>query len=67
MAGTKNCNFTESSLNGCLCILGLGTNLVTGENLRKTIAMIVESIGEVVLCSSVYQTEPWGFQSENEF
>jgi 2-amino-4-hydroxy-6-hydroxymethyldihydropteridine diphosphokinase len=48
--------------------LGLGTNLGDREeNLRKTIAMIVESIGEVVLCSSVYQTEPWGFQSENEF
>jgi len=48
--------------------LGLGTNLGDREeNLRKTIDMIVESIGEVVLCSSVYQTEPWGFQSENEF
>ncbi|OFY60726.1 MAG: 2-amino-4-hydroxy-6-hydroxymethyldihydropteridine diphosphokinase, partial [Bacteroidetes bacterium RBG_13_42_15] len=48
--------------------LGLGTNLGDREeNLRKAIAMIGESIGTVVLCSSVYQTEPWGFQSENEF
>src|SRR4030043_595504 len=48
--------------------LGLGTNLGDREeNLRKAIAMIGESIGTVVLCSSVYETEPWGFQSENEF
>ena len=48
--------------------IGLGTNLGNREeNLSKAIAMIGEEIGEVVSCSSVYQTEPWGFQSENEF
>jgi 2-amino-4-hydroxy-6-hydroxymethyldihydropteridine diphosphokinase len=48
--------------------LGLGTNLGDREeNLGKAIAMIGETIGDVVLSSSVYQTEPWGFQSENEF
>ena len=48
--------------------LGLGTNLGNREeNLCKAIAMIGEKIGEVVSCSSVYETEPWGFQSENEF
>lgn len=48
--------------------LGLGTNLGNREEyLCKAIAMIGEKIGEVVSCSSVYETEPWGFQSENEF
>ena len=48
--------------------LGLGTNLGDREeNLKKAIAMIGENIGEIVSISSVYETEPWGFQSENEF
>ena len=51
-----------------LVFLGLGTNLGDrGENLKKAIAMIGEKVGTVVSCSSVYETEPWGFQSENEF
>jgi 2-amino-4-hydroxy-6-hydroxymethyldihydropteridine diphosphokinase len=48
--------------------LGLGTNLGDREeNLKKAVAMIGENIGEIVSCSSVYETEPWGFQSENLF
>jgi 2-amino-4-hydroxy-6-hydroxymethyldihydropteridine diphosphokinase len=48
--------------------IGLGTNLGNREeNLCKAVAMIGDKIGEVVSCSSVYETEPWGFQSENEF
>jgi len=48
--------------------LGLGTNLGDREeNLNKAISMIGEKAGEVISCSSVYETEPWGFQSENEF
>jgi len=48
--------------------LGLGSNLGDREeNLKKAVGMIAENIGEVVSISSVYETEPWGFQSENEF
>ena len=48
--------------------LGLGTNLgEREENLKKALTMIGELIDKVVLCSSVYETEPWGFNSENEF
>jgi 2-amino-4-hydroxy-6-hydroxymethyldihydropteridine diphosphokinase len=51
-----------------IVFLGLGTNLGNREeNLKKAIVMIGENIGEIVSCSSVYETEPWGFQSENEF
>jgi len=51
-----------------IVFLGLGTNLGDREeNLKKAVAMIGEKIGEVVSCSSVYETEPWGFQSENQF
>ncbi len=51
-----------------IVFLGLGTNLGNREeNLNMAIAMIGEKIGEVISCSSVYETEPWGFQSENEF
>lgn len=48
--------------------LGLGTNLGDREAyLKKAVAMIGENIGGVVSCSSVYETEPWGFRSENQF
>jgi 2-amino-4-hydroxy-6-hydroxymethyldihydropteridine diphosphokinase len=51
-----------------IAFIGLGTNLGNREeNLCKATAMIVEEIGEVVSCSSVYETEPWGFKGENEF
>ena len=33
----------------------------------KAKKMIEESIGSVVSVSSVYETEPWGFESDNEF
>ena len=51
-----------------IVFLGLGTNLGDREeNLKKAVAMIAGNIGEIVTCSSVYETEPWGFQSENQF
>jgi len=51
-----------------IVFLGLGTNLGNREeNLKNATVMIGENIGEIVSCSSVYETEPWGFQSENEF
>ncbi len=48
--------------------LALGTNL--GEkstNLLKAIKLIVERIGFVSAISSIYETEPWGFDSSNSF
>jgi 2-amino-4-hydroxy-6-hydroxymethyldihydropteridine diphosphokinase len=48
--------------------LGLGTNLGDRElNLRKAINNVYELIGSVVLVSSIYETEPVGFRSEEKF
>lgn len=48
--------------------LGIGTNLGKREiNLKEAVAMIEEYIGPVEKSSSVYETEPWGFQSRDEF
>ncbi len=48
--------------------LGLGTNLGNREeNLRQALEKIREFIGIVTTISSVYETEPWGFRSENQF
>lgn len=46
----------------------LGSNLGERESLlKKAISMIGESCGEVVACSKIYETEPWGFVAENNF
>lgn len=46
----------------------LGSNLGERELLlREAIAMIEESCGDVVACSKIYETEPWGFVAENNF
>jgi 2-amino-4-hydroxy-6-hydroxymethyldihydropteridine diphosphokinase len=48
--------------------LGLGSNLGDREeNIRKAIALIGESIGLVIRQSSLIETEPWGFESQNRF
>ena len=48
--------------------LGLGTNLGNREaNLRKAIRLIGERVGQVLRQSSVIETEPWGFKSDNRF
>ena len=48
--------------------LGLGTNLGDREaNLRMAVESIIENIGPVVRSSSVYETEPWGFRTEDLF
>jgi dihydroneopterin aldolase/2-amino-4-hydroxy-6-hydroxymethyldihydropteridine diphosphokinase len=48
--------------------LGIGTNLGNREgNLKKAVAGITENIGTVVKSSLIFETEPWGFQSGNEF
>ena len=48
--------------------LGLGSNQGDREeNIRKAISLIGERVGEVLRQSSLIETEPWGFQSENKF
>jgi len=48
--------------------LGIGTNLGDREvNLGSAVECIRESIGRVVCISSVYETEPWGFSSDDQF
>jgi 2-amino-4-hydroxy-6-hydroxymethyldihydropteridine diphosphokinase len=48
--------------------LGIGTNLGNRErNLSDALRMIGENIGPITASSSVYETEPWGFASEDRF
>ena len=48
--------------------LGIGTNLGDREgNLKDAVAGIEEHVGRVIMQSSVYETEPWGFESESSF
>jgi len=51
-----------------IIFLGIGTNLGNREsNLKEAVAGIKEYIGPVVKSSSVYETEPWGFQTGDVF
>ena len=48
--------------------LGIGSNLGNRErNLNEAVAKIVKVAGPLVASSSVYETEPRGFQSDNLF
>jgi 2-amino-4-hydroxy-6-hydroxymethyldihydropteridine diphosphokinase len=48
--------------------LGIGSNLGKREdNLRIAIGRIVEETGRIEAVSSVYETEPWGFETDNLF
>lgn len=49
-------------------ILLLGSNLGDREKfLNKAIELIKLNVGLILKCSSVYESEPWGFTSENLF
>ena len=37
------------------------------ENLRRAVLLIGERVGEVLRQSSVLETEPWGYESDNKF
>ena len=51
-----------------IVFLGIGTNLGNRElNLEQAITRIEEFIGPVLMSSSIYETEPWGFQAEDKF
>lgn len=48
--------------------LSLGSNLGNPTlNLEQAIDILNERAGKVISRSSFYHTEPWGFESENEF
>jgi len=48
--------------------LGLGTNLGDREALlERTLELINESVGPVSASSGIYETQPWGFKSRNNF
>lgn len=48
--------------------LGLGSNLgQKEENIRKAIELIGLRVGLVARQSSLISTEPWGFESDNQF
>ena len=48
--------------------LGLGSNLGDRQaHLTQAISLIAERVGAVIRQSSLIETEPWGFESENKF
>ena len=51
-----------------LVYLGLGTNIGNKwKNMVTAAALLAERTGDVLSLSSFYETEPWGFASENTF
>jgi 2-amino-4-hydroxy-6-hydroxymethyldihydropteridine diphosphokinase len=51
-----------------IVFLGIGTNLGNREhNLEQAVAGTGNFLGRVLLSSSLYETEPWGFQSGEKF
>ena len=50
-----------------IVLLGLGSNLDDREaNLRSGVSLLARTLG-VVECSSVYETEPWGYRDQPRF
>lgn len=48
--------------------LGIGSNLDNREyNIEDSLERIVENVGIINKVSSYYETEPWGFDTENQF
>ena len=48
--------------------LGLGSNLGNRkQQIERAIILIGERVGKVLRQSSLIETEPWGFQSDNNF
>lgn len=48
--------------------LALGTNIGNKRrNMITAAALLAERVGDVLALSGFYETEPWGFQSENTF
>lgn len=48
--------------------LGLGTNIGNKRrNMITAAALLAERVGDILALSGFYETEPWGFESENIF
>ena len=48
--------------------LGLGSNLGDRRwNIAEAVRLISERVGQVTRQSSLIETEPWGFESQNKF
>lgn len=48
--------------------ISLGTNIGNKRsNLITAAALLAERVGDILALSSIYETKPWGFQSENNF
>ncbi|HEX2921330.1 MAG TPA: 2-amino-4-hydroxy-6-hydroxymethyldihydropteridine diphosphokinase [Bacteroidales bacterium] len=48
--------------------LSIGSNLYDREfNIEDSLERIVENIGIILKCSSFYETEPWGFETDEQF
>lgn len=48
--------------------LSLGTNIGNKRhNLITAAALLAERVGDILALSDIYETEPWGFASENTF
>lgn len=51
-----------------IAYLALGTNIGNKRrNMITAAALLTERVGDVLALSGFYETEPWGFQSENTF
>lgn len=53
-------------MNEAILLLG-GNEGNRRENLKSSIAQIEEKIGRIQKRSSVYESDPWGFEAENRF
>ena len=48
--------------------LGFGSNLGNRhENLRHALELVEQRVGHILRVSTIYETSPWGFDSENMF
>ena len=48
--------------------LGLGSNLGDRlENISTATRLVGDHVGRITASSSLYETEPWGFESDNKF
>lgn len=51
-----------------IAYLSLGTNIGNKrKNLITAAALLAERVGDILALSDFYETEPWGFRSENIF
>lgn len=51
-----------------IAYISLGSNLGSKlQNINKAVALIAEECGTINNISSLYETEPWGFESDKKF